>query len=388
MRGHIVKRSKNSYTIVLSLGRDPVTNKRLQQWVSVKGNKKDAEKRLSELLIQFDTGTFVKPEKQTVSEYLHSWLSDYRQNLAQKTSELYLYLIDKHIIPIIGNIPLSELKTQHLQKLYSKKIDSGLSNVTVQIIHRILHKALKDAVRTNLLYRNVSDYVDKPKVPRRQMKSLSESEVHLLLEYARDTEYYSIFFLALFTGMRRGELLALRWCDIDLDLCTISLTRNLVYIHSNKPEERIQVCDLKTAGSKRMIALSPSTVSMLREHKAKQVELNEQFGTILNEDRLVFCHADGSPLLPNSVTHAWEKLTRKCGLLGIRLHDTRHTHASLMLKQGVHPKVVQERLGHSSIRLTLDLYSHVTPGIQEAAANRFDDIFISKVEKPIKETAG
>ncbi len=148
-------------------------------------------------------------------------------------------------------------------------------------------------------------------------------------------------------------------------------------IGSATPENRISFKEPKTAKSRRRIDLSPSTSIMLREHKAKQAELRRSLGYLtLSDNDLVFSHYDGSPLLPNSVTHAWTKLARRCGLHGIRLHDARHTHASLLLKQGVHPKIVQERLGHGSIQITLDTYSHVAPGLQKAAANKFDDMLL------------
>ena len=151
------------------------------------------------------------------------------------------------------------------------------------------------------------------------------------------------------------------------------------YLHNVPPDQRITFREPKTANSRRLIALSPSTAIVLREHKAKQVELRQSLGlTPLSENDIVFSHYDGSPLLPDSVTHAWIKLVRRCGLNTIRLHDARHTHASLMLKQGVHPKIVQERLGHGSIQITLDTYSHVAPGLQQAAANKFDDILLPK----------
>ncbi len=179
--------------------------------------------------------------------------------------------------------------------------------------------------------------------------------------------------------MRRAELLALRWADIDLDLCQLSVTRSMQYIRGIDQKSQIIFREPKTAKSRRLIALSPSTVITLRKHKDKQNNLRQSLGySPLSDNDLVFSRYDGSPLLPNSVTHAWIKLVRRCGLHGIRLHDARHTHASLLLKQGVHPKIVQERLGHGSIQITLDTYSHVAPGLQQAAANKFDDIVLPK----------
>lgn len=215
---------------------------------------------------------------------------------------------------------------------------------------------------------------------------MSETDLHLFLEYAKESPYYALFYTCLFTGMRRAELLALRWSDIDLELCQLSVTRSMQYIHGVDQKNRISFREPKTAKSRRLIALSPSTVITLREHKAKQADLRKSLGhSPLSDNDLVFSHYDGSPFLPNSVTHAWIKLVRRCGLHGIRLHDARHTHASLLLKRGVHPKIVQERLGHGSIQITLDTYSHVAPGLQQAAANKFDDIVLPKQMDAVKQ---
>jgi len=379
MRGSIIKRG-DSYRIRVSLGKDTTTGKYTSYYETFRGGKPEADKRLRELLTQLDKGTFVKPDKTTLGEYLKSWLLDYcRPNLSQRTQELYSYICEKHILPALASVPLMGVRPQHLQRLYAKKVAAGLSNRTVQLIHVTLHKALKDAVKAGLLVRNITESVDAPKIQRREMHVMSETDLHLFLEYAKDSSYYALFYTSLFTGMRRAELLALRWSDIDLELCQLSVTRSMQYIHGEDKKNRISFREPKTAKSRRLIALSPSTVITLREHKAKQADLRQSLEfPPLSDNDLAFSHYDGSPLLPNSVTHAWIKLVRRCGLRGIRLHDARHTHASLLLKQGVHPKIVQERLGHGSIQITIDTYSHVAPGLQQAAAKKFDDIVLPK----------
>jgi len=183
---------------------------------------------------------------------------------------------------------------------------------------------------------------------------------------ASNTENYALFYTLLFTGMRRGEALALRWQDIDLLLCQLSVTRSLQYLRNAPVKGRLSFKAPKTATSKRMIALSPSTVAVLNEHREAQIKQRQELELpALSDSDLVFSHYDGLPLLPDSITHAWMKLARKCGLKDIHVHSARHSHASLLLKQGVHPKIVQERLGHAGIGITLDLYSHVVPGLQQ-----------------------
>ena len=325
----------------------------------------------------------MKPGKTTLAEYLEIWLRDYAwPNLSPRTAESYQYIIRRHIIPSLGQILLTQLKPEHLQRVYSEKLskgrcdgEGGLSNRTVHYIHVTLHKALQYALKLGLVARNVAQAVYPPRLQRQEMRAMSESDIHIFLEFAKSTPYYALFYTALFTGMRRSELLALRWSDIDLILCQIYVNRTL---HQLKTGEIIYR-QPKTDKGRRQIALSPSTTLVLTEHKDNQEQLMQAQGLTLSDDSLVFSQIDGKPLLPDSITHAWMKLARRSGLNGIRLHDARHTHASLMLKQGIHPKIVQERLGHSSIQITLDTYSHVAPGIQQAAANRFDEILsISK----------
>ena len=375
MRGSITKRSKSSYAIVLNLWSDPTTGKRKQQWVSVKGTKKDAEKRLAELLYQLDNGTFMKPGKTTLAEYLERWLKDYAwPNLAPRTAEGYEHIMRRHLIPALGSMTLAHVKPEHLQRYYSEKLTGNLSAQTVRHHHTALHKALQTAVEWGLLNRNVADAVSPPRVQRPEMQTWSEEDIARFIEAAKDSSYYALFYTALFTGMRRSELLALRWQDVDLMLSQVCVSRSMHVLKGG----RVIFRSSKTAKGRRTVALPPSAILLLKEHHEKQNLERAMLGIPLTNDDLVFSQFDGKSLLPNTVTHAWIKLVRRAGLKPIRLHDTRHSHASLMLKQGVHPKIVQERLGHASIQITLDTYSHVAPGLQQAAAVRFDEVFSAR----------
>ena len=194
MRGHIVKRYKGSYSIVLNLGTDPANGKRKQQWISVKGTKKEAEKRLAELLHQLDTGMFMKPGKITLADYLKQWLKDYCwANLAPRTAEGYESIVHCHLIPSLGQIPLTQLKPEHLQHVYSDKLAAELSHRTVRYIHVTLHKALQDAVRLGIIVRNPADAVKPPKVQRQEIRTMSESDIHIFLEFAKSTFYYASY---------------------------------------------------------------------------------------------------------------------------------------------------------------------------------------------------
>ena len=224
MRGHIIKRYKDSYSIVLNLGIDPSTGKRKQQWVSVKGTKKEAEKRLSELLHQLDNGIIMKPSKTTVKEFLERWLKDYQPNLSPRGYERYQGIIIRHLIPKLGNIALTQLKPEHLQKHYTMIQSSGLSPRTVRYHHAVIHVALKTAVRWGLLTRNPADAVTVPRVHRNEMQTWSEYEVEQFLNAAKVSPSYALFYTALFT-LRRSELLGLKWENIDLLLGQIYVNR-------------------------------------------------------------------------------------------------------------------------------------------------------------------
>ena len=232
-----------------------------------------------------------------------------------------------------------------------------------------MHKALQVAVQWGLITRNVADAVTAPRAQRHDMSTWDEDEVNIFLEAAEDSQYHALFYTALFTGMRRSELLALRWQDIDFIYSQIYVSRSLHHLKDGS----YVFTQPKSEKSRRTIALPPSAFLVLSEYRKQREAEALLLGQILKDDELVFSTL-GKPYRPNTITRAWQSLAVKAGVRVIRLHDARHTHASLMLKQGIHPKVVQERLGHSTIAMTLDIYSHVAPGIQEAAAASFDKL--------------
>ena len=377
MRGHITKRSKNSWSIVLDVGRDPSTGRRQQRWISVKGTKKIAERRLGELLHQLDTGSFVQPTKTTVGEFLRQWMRDYvTNNVRPRTAEGYKTIVEGQVIPSLGNIVLNQLRPSHLQEYYARTLKTGrrdgkaggLSARTVLHHHRVLNTALSHAVKWGLVSRNVAQAVDPPRPKTTEMRTLDSDEVHRFLDRAKGTVYHPLFHLDVYTGLRRSELLGLRWKAVDLDMATVSVVQIMHHLRDG----RTIFQEPKTAKGRRLVSLPPSAVLALRAHRERQEAERASLGLRFSPEDLVFCHPDGSPFLPDTVTHAFRKIADRVGLRGVRLHDLRHTHASLMLRQNVHPKVVQERLGHATISTTLDIYSHVMPGIQEEAALRFE----------------
>lgn len=391
MRGSIVKRSKDSWTVILNLGRDSATGKRKQQWVTVRGTKRDAERKLAELQHQMDTGTFIRPSKLTLGAFLQEWLQSYvATNVRAATLEGYRIIVERHLTPALGAIVLSELRPTHLQGYYAKALKEGrrdggggLSARTVVHHHRVLREALSHAVKWGHVGRNVADAVDPPRAVDREMNALDPGGVERLLDAARSTMYFPLIHLATFTGMRRSELLGLRWKDVDLNKGTVSIAQVLHCL----PGGRIVFDQPKTAKSRRLVTLSPAPALALRAYQETVEADLALLGTTLAGDRLVFCQVDGSPLLPNTVTHAFAKTVQRAGLAGITFHSLRHTHASILLQQGVSSKTVAERLGHSTVVITLDTYSHVTPGVKEDAANRFEEA-LSQAEIPAGEKVG
>lgn len=376
MRGRVIKRkgSKN-YTIVLQLGLDPSTGKRKQQWITAGTSKREAEKQLARLVHELDDGIFTKPSKKTLGQYLVEWINSVSGNLSPRTVEGYLTIINR-MKPVLGAIPLTQLKPETIQRYYADCLSNGrlnkpggLSPLTVRHHHALLHRALKNAMEWGLILRNPADAAHPPKLQPTEMNIMNEMEMHSFLEAARQTPYFHLFHTILFTGLRRSEVLALRWSDIDLLLCQISISRS---IHKLRDGSFIFRQPKSTKG-KRTVALSPAATQVLAEYREKTATYRLIEGTPLKESDLVFSNADGSPLRPNTISRAWSDLAKKCCISASRLHDARHSHASIMLKAGIHPRIVQERLGHSTIAITLDTYSHVSPGLQEAAAKKFDD---------------
>ena len=378
-RGSIQERvnkdGTTSYIAVIAF-KDTNTGKWQHIWKSAPSIRK-AESLKTKLLTEVSGDNYTKPSKMTVEAYLKEWLSGLAGPAAGRTCELYEYLSRVHLIPELGKIPLAQLRNAQIQSLYSAKLKIGLSPRTAELIVACLHKALGTAVKTGLLTVNPSDNITKVKPQKREMKTLQEKEINAFLAAAKNTDYYALFFTYSYTGFRRSELLSVKWTDCDLLGMTLSINRGMEFV-----KNKITFKEPKTKSSRRLIALTPKNCMVLREHRAAQDKIRQQLDLPLTtDDDLVFCHQDGTPMLPNSVTHAWIKLVRRTGFYGVRLHDARHTHASLLLKQGVHPKVVQERLGHASIAMTLDTYSHTIPGMQKAAAANFDNAIESEVSE-------
>jgi integrase len=384
MKGSIRQRSRGSWEIAIDIGRDPSTGKRLQHWETVRGTKRDAQQRLAELLVTIEQGNYIKPKRLCLAEYLQHWLDGYvKTNCSPRTLDSYQSIVSRHLIPNLGHLPLTQIQPQHIQEYYARSLAGGrvdgkgaLSARSVLHIHRVLFQALNYAVRQGLLIRNVADLVDPPRARKTRMKTLIPQEVSRLLNATQDTVYYPIIYTAVNTGLRQAELLGLRWHDLDLDLATLSVTQVLY-----KRRGTCQFKEPKSAHSRRRLDLSPSLALFLRQYRNRREAEYLLLGKPLREDDLVFSNANGSPMDPGTLTHNFARIARRAGLSGTRFHDLRHTFASLMLLAGIHPKIVSEMLGHSSVAFTLDTYSHVIGGLQQAAVRRLDEVLQPEIKR-------
>lgn len=370
MRGHVRKRG-NKWAVVVYLGYDEQGKKRYK-WYGGFDTKREAERFLSSTVEQIHDGSYVEPTKQTVESFLREWLADKQTKVRPGTFRSYAWLVEHHIMPRIGRLELAKLRPSHLQKLYTdmQSGDEPVSKRSVLHAHRILHQALERAVKWGYLPRNVADAVEPPRPPRQEMRVWTAEELASFLQAARRSRYYVAFVLLSSTGMRVGEVLALRWEDVDLQAGLARVVRTYSYTGKG-----YRIEEPKTESGRRSIALPPAVVDLLRRHKTEQAAHRLMVGSAWEDNDLVVCTAFGKPILQHNLRMAFHRIIERSGLPRIRLHDLRHTHATLLLQRGVHPKVVQERIGHSDITLTLNTYSHVVPGLQEAAALSIDDLF-------------
>jgi len=308
-------------------------------------------------------------ERQTVSTYLTAWLEAVKPSLRPGTWERYGEVLRQHVIPHAGRIPLSKLSPQHLQALYANRLATGLSPTTVGHLHAILHKALADAARWGQVARNVADLVKRPRAARKEMTTLSPEQARTFIGAAQGDRLEALYVVAISTGMRQGELLALKWHDVDLDGARLRVTATL-----RRTRDGLIFGEPKSARSRRQVQLMPTAVAALRAHRARQLE--ERLRCPYWQDpELVFATEVGTPIeCGNMMRRSFYPLLERAGLPRIRFHDLRHTAATLLLGQNVNVKVVSEMLGHSQIAITLDLYSHVTPTMQRQAIEALEAV--------------
>lgn len=378
MTGHIRKRTTKkgvSWQIIIEKGLDS-NGKRLRDYITVEGNKKDAERILNEKLVELEKGLYIEPSKLTVEGHIMNWIEIYvKPNLSPTTLKGYLVNLKNHTFPHIGTTPLQKLTPMQIQHMYGKLQEKGLSPRSIKYVHSTLRNALQFAYKMQLIPRNPADFVTLPKQIKYRGKAYEENEVIEMLEKAHGTEIEVPLQLAVGLGLRRGELLGLRWCDINLETNQITICQNLVFV-----DGEFIFRQPKSESGKRTIEMPSALNTILRRHKKLQLEDKLFFGSEYKDLDLVCCKRDGNPHNPGGFSHKFEKFLKKHGLRQIRLHDLRHTNASLMLQYNVPAKVASQRLGHSTVSITLDLYSHVLGNLQSEAADKIDSGIFKRLE--------
>ncbi|MEX0678892.1 MAG: site-specific integrase [Pirellulales bacterium] len=369
--GSIYQRTDGTWCATYSAGY-AASGKRVRK--TIFGVSKDeVAKKLSKVQATRMDGTFVEPSRTRLSAFLERWVEDAaRPTIRQTTYFSYKGIIRNHIDPRIGGTTLSILNPVHIQRLYADMERDGVGPRVRQLTHAVLRRALKQALRWGLIARNPCDAIDPPRVPKRQIAPLTAEQVQQLLDAAKDGRLYALYVVAIGTGMRLGEIFGLQWPDVDLKGRAINVRSTLIEING-----KLSLAEPKTPKSRRRVDLPQVAVDAVTKHRAQSVR--EGFA----KEPWVFCNSIGGPLRRTHfhVNH-FKPLLATADLPAIRFHDLRHTSATLLLAAGVHPKVVQERLGHSQIGITLDTYSHVVPTMQLEAAAKLDTLMRSSTRVP------
>jgi len=350
------------------------TEERRRETKSGFATQKECQAVMNKLLVAVDEHNYTAPTKASVKDYLKKeWLPAVKATIRPSTYNSYVQHVECHIVPHIGTVKLQKLSGSQVNALYAKLAETGkkdantgLSPMTIHHVHACLHKACKDAVRWGHISRNPLDAADPPRKKgdgTREMRTWTKEQLKAFLEAVADDRLSALWYTIAFTGMRRGEALGLRWRDVDLENSRLSVRRALIPIN-----REVVVSEPKTAKGRRVVALDPSTIEVLKAQAARQLNEQDEWDEAWIDSGLVFTAENGGPLDPESISRYWRQAVKKSMLPPIRLHDLRHTHATLALQAGIHPKVVSERLGHATVSITLDTYSHAIPAMQEEAA--------------------
>ncbi|HVB60105.1 MAG TPA: tyrosine-type recombinase/integrase [Ktedonobacteraceae bacterium] len=335
--------------------------------------RREVQEKLKVALREQQQGTLATGPQQTLKAYLEQWIEQVHKPpiIRVSTYGKYRVVVYQHLIPGLGHIQLQKLTPQHLQSFYTKELDGGLSAGSVRMFHTVLHEALENAMKWNLVARNVCDLVDAPVPARHEMQPLTQEQAKLLLQAVREHRLETLFVVAVVTGMREGELLALRWQDVDFEVSCLYVRHTVGRVG----KLGMIVSEPKTKKGRRKIVLPEFVIEVLKQHRERQQAVHERAGSRWRNMDVVFCNRYGGYIESATLRRVFKRILEGAGLPDIRFHDLRHSAATILLGMGVHPKVVQELLGHSSISITLDVYSHVMPSMQQEAMDKLGDLF-------------
>jgi integrase len=338
----------------------------------------EAQRQLNQAKLEQQQGKLATGPKRTVRQFLEHWLENiHRPNIRVNSYRIYRQLLDNHLLPALGQYQLQRLSPQHIDELYAQKRKDGFAPETIRAIHRLLRRALQDAVRWSLVSSNVCDKVTPPRQVKFESQALSAEQVKQLLEVAKGSPIEVLLTLALTTGMRVGEMIALRWADIDFQDGSLQVRHTVSRVGKRFQENGLVENDPKTESSRRKIVLPQFVLEALKRHREQQAEMREKAGDAWQEKDIVFSNHLGGFLERVNINTMLKGLLKQAGLPAIRIHDLRHSAATILLKMNVNPKQVQVLLGHSSIVITMDRYSHVLPDMQRGMMDQLDDLFRS-----------
>jgi integrase len=372
--GSVGKRKDGLWQASMTIGCDPLTGKLKRVFFKT---RKEAADKLAKALRDKTQGSFVAPHKRTLGEWLDPWLWEYkRPRLRPITFDSYEMLLRRHLKPALGHLLLQDIRPEYLQRFYNDRLAQGLAPRTVRYCHTILHGALAQAEKHQLVVRNVSELTEQPREIRKELRTLTREQVSgtLLPAIAEDRLFAAILW-GFGTGLRRGELLAIRWQDVDFNERLLHVRRTLVRVRNydgGEKKTRLAFHEPKTAHSRRTIPLPEGCLVALKHSKGRQAEERLLLGEVYHDEGLVFCLADGKPIDPRNFARSFGRILRRAGLPQMRVHDMRHTFATLMLELGESPKTVQTMLGHSRVAVTLDIYSHVSLDLEKRAVAKLN----------------
>jgi len=376
--GTISKRPDGRYMGQISI----VVNGRRKRPTVYGWTKKEVMEKMNTLKNQKQTGTYIEPVRITVAQWMNGWLENYvKINLEQKSYDKMESMSRIHVIPGIGQVLLQRLTSSHIQALYSEKMNPtdgsrALASSSVRQLHILIHSALEQAVEEGILSRNPADAARPPKQKNKEGRPLSREQVKIFLTTAENEPCYAAFVVAFGTGLRCGELLGLRWKDVNFKAKVITVNQSAVVT----AKAGILLKAPKTAKGRRTVLLPEEAIKELKKHRLAQAKSRLRWGEAYHDNDLVFPNDDGSPMNQRKINYSFHRILKKAGLPLIRFHDIRHTHATLLLQAGENMRVVADRLGHAAVGTTLKTYTHIMPGMQEGAAAKIDAILTNKDE--------
>lgn len=366
MKGYIRKRG-NKWSYTVDIGKDPRSGKRKQKTQSGFKTKKEAQAALAELVNSVEKGHYVEPSKKLFKDFTLNYMETVYINRVKKSSyEMSLNVIQTHITPWFGNVDINSIDHFLVHQFYSEKLEEGYSSAYIQRMHELMRLILRVAFKWEVLQKDIASQLEPPRKTHKEMKVWTIKQVNEFLKFTKHSRYHPVFFLAAYTGMRKGEILGLTWDDVDFEERTISINKTLY-----KVKDGYLLQEPKTVNSIRTIYIDDDIIRVLKKQKVKQNLERLKFGGVYQEHNRVFAQETGDYVNPGGVNALFNRFIEQSEMPKIRFHDLRHTHATILLQMGVNPKIVAERLGHSSVRTTLDTYSHVMPSMKKELSEQF-----------------